>query len=136
MIEIKKVKNKSRKEITEIHPDLGFMLSLMKNDVPINPTKMLILGYLRENKERKNSISDISKDLDIDYKNTWRYIKQFQKSGLIKLNPKKPSQGKKVLVSINEEHDFIMVGGKKTITMKKVKNKKGKGKIEVNLTQD
>jgi len=136
MIEIKKGKNKSGKGITEIHPDLGFMLSLMKNDVSINPTKMLILGYLRENKEKKNSISDISKDLNIDYKNTWRYIKQFQKSGLVKLNPKKPSQGKKVLVSINENHDFIMMGGEKTITMKKVKNKKGKSKIEVNLTQD
>jgi len=136
MIEIKKGKNKLGKGITEIHPDIGFMLSLMKNDVSINPTKMLILGYLRENKEKKSSISDISKDLNIDYKNTWRYIKQFQKSGLIKLNPKKPSQGKKVLVSINEGHDFIMMGGEKTITMKKIRNKKGKSKIEVNLTQD
>jgi len=136
MIEIKKGKNKSEEGITEIHPDIGFMLSLMKNDVSINPTKMLILGYLRENKEKKSSISDISKDLNIDYKNTWRYIKQFQKSGLIKLNPKKPSQGKKVLVSINENHDFIMIGGEKTITMKKIRNKKGKSKIEVNLTQD
>jgi len=53
--------------------------------------------------EKKISISEISRELKIDYKNAHRYIKRLHKDGLIILDPPKPIQGKKVDITLSEK---------------------------------
>lgn len=79
----------------------GFIEILLSKGVPLNENKVKILEYLIKNKEA--SISEISRELKIDYKNTHRYIQQFKKAGAVKLNPNELSRGKKVMVSLNRE---------------------------------
>jgi len=52
---------------------------------------------------KRISISEISKILKIDYKNTHRYINKLSNNGLIILDPKKPMQGKKVYITLSEK---------------------------------
>ncbi len=53
--------------------------------------------------EKRANISEISKELSIDYKNTHRYINRLHKNKLIVLEPLKPIQGKKVYVTLSEK---------------------------------
>lgn len=53
--------------------------------------------------EKKISISEISRELNIDYKNAHRYVNKLYKDGLIILNPSKPIQGKKVDITLSEK---------------------------------
>lgn len=52
--------------------------------------------------EQKRTISEISKTSGIDYKNTHRYIFKLRKKGLLNLDPKTPSQGKGVYITLSE----------------------------------
>jgi len=49
------------------------------------------------------NISEISRELKIDYKNAHRYISKLHDDKLIILNPKEPVQGKKVFVTLSEK---------------------------------
>ena len=53
--------------------------------------------------EKRANISEISKELSIDYKNTHRYINRLHKNKLIVFEPLKPIQGKKVYVTLSEK---------------------------------
>lgn len=53
--------------------------------------------------EKRMNISEISKELDIDYKNAHRYINKLHEDKLIVLNPKEPIQGKKVYITLSEK---------------------------------
>jgi len=128
-------KEKGKKDlIQEIPPSIGFALIIASQNIDLNSAKIKILIYLFKNKEKEVSISQISKDLKIDYKNTWRYVKELHDYNFINLNPETPSQGKKVLVSINKE--YKLNDGKKTIILKKKKNKKGQDSFELILGKD
>ena len=53
--------------------------------------------------EKKMNILEISRKLNIDYKNTHRYINKLRKNGLINIEPSKPIQGKKVYIALSEK---------------------------------
>ncbi len=97
------MKNEGRQDDID-SPIFFLFLSSINEKISINPIKKKILSYLWYKKEGI-SISQISHILKIDYKNTWRYIKDFQKQKIVILDPATPSQGKKVLVSIN--HNYL-----------------------------
>jgi len=65
-----------------------------------NLQEIRILGKVFK---KKTNISEISKELGIDYKNTHRYINKLYKDELITLEPTKPVQGKKVYVALSEK---------------------------------
>lgn len=73
------------------------LIPFMEKGYNLQQIKILQLVY-----EKKMNISEISKTLNIDYKNTHRYINKLYKDGLIILEPKKPKQGKKVYVTLSE----------------------------------
>ena len=52
--------------------------------------------------KKKMNMSEISRKLKIDYKNTHRYISKLHKDGLIILEPSKPIQGKKVYITLSK----------------------------------
>lgn len=58
--------------------------------------------------KKKVNISEISKTLNIDYKNTHRYINKLNKSGLIILDPPKTSKGKKTYITLSKKTLIIM----------------------------
>jgi len=62
-----------------------------------NKTKLKILDLL---KERKLSISELKRELGINYKCVWLHIKSLEKLELIHRSPRKVSQGKKVIISL------------------------------------
>ena len=64
----------------------------------IQETKILQLLF-----EKKMNISQISKTLDIDYKNTHRYIHKLKEAGLVLLSQNKPARGKKVEIILSEK---------------------------------
>ena len=99
------------------------MLALLSQDIPLNPIKTKILLYLLKNINKEKTISDISRDLKIDYKNTRRYVEYFNNKGIVKLNPEKPSQGKKVLVSINQGYGW-KIGNDLPLTLRDIKKSK------------
>ena len=99
------------------------MLALLSQDIPLNPIKTKILLYLLKNIDKEKTISDISRDLKIDYKNTRRYVRYFNNKGIVKLNPEKPSQGKKVMVSINQGYGW-KVGDEAIMTLRDIKKSK------------
>lgn len=80
------------------------ILSLIKKDISINKNKLRIIKYLISNEGKEISISKLSKDLDIDYKNMWRYVQSFKEANIINLNPSQPSQGKEVKVDLNNKY--------------------------------
>ncbi|MFH1801581.1 MAG: winged helix-turn-helix domain-containing protein [archaeon] len=53
--------------------------------------------------EKKANISEISRELNIDYKNTHRYIDKLWKKGLIIIEPSKSVKGKKTYVTLSEK---------------------------------
>ena len=53
--------------------------------------------------EKRVNISEISKELNIDYKNAHRYINRLHKDKLIIFEPPKPVQGKKVYITLSEK---------------------------------
>jgi predicted transcriptional regulator len=53
--------------------------------------------------KKKLNISEISKTLGIDYKNTHRYIHKLNTAGLIILDPSKPSKGKTISITLSVE---------------------------------
>lgn len=73
-------------------------IPLMEKGYNLQEIKILQLVF-----EKKMNISEISRELKIDYKNTHRYINKLQKDGRIIFDPKKPTQGKKVYVALSEK---------------------------------
>ena len=51
-----------------------------------NPIKLKIYDEIKKNP--KQSINQISKSCGIDYKNCYRYIKELEKKGILKLESK------------------------------------------------
>jgi len=74
------------------------LIPFMEKGYNLQEIKILQLVY-----EKKMNISEISKVLNIDYKNTHRYINKLSKDGLIILDPKNPIQGKKVYITLSEK---------------------------------
>ncbi|MFH1711279.1 MAG: helix-turn-helix domain-containing protein [Nanoarchaeota archaeon] len=73
-------------------------IPIMERGYNIHEIKILQLVF-----EKKRNISEISRELNIDYKNTHRYVNKLHKEGLIIIEPSKPIQGKKVFVTLSEK---------------------------------
>jgi len=69
--------------------------------------------------EKKMNISEISRELNIDYKNAHRYINKMRKDGLIILEPSKPIQGKKVYVTLSGKTLQEILDELEAITLRK-----------------
>ncbi len=65
-----------------------------------NKNKLNIVEFLE--KEGEKSISEISRQLKIDYKNTWRYINNLEIIKVIEV--KKLGQGKSTLVKLKSKN--------------------------------
>lgn len=74
------------------------LIPLLERGYNFQEIKILQLVF-----ERKINISEISKVLNMDYKNTHRYINKLCEKKLIILEPQKPIQGKKVYVTLSEK---------------------------------
>jgi len=61
-----------------------------------NKNKLIILDKIMELK--KCNISQLSKKTNIDYKNLTRYIKEFERKGIVRLN--KQGQGKPSIINL------------------------------------
>jgi len=103
-----KEEEKIKKQIQNKIVSDFIITSLLGNGISINPTELKIINFIVENEEE--SISDISKKLNIDYKNCWRYIKKLTKEEVVNLNPPTHSQGKKVFVKFNPNFCSFHVG--------------------------
>ena len=68
---------------------------------------------------KRMNISQISKELKIDYKNTHRYIHKLKNGGLITLNPSKPVRGKKIEITLSEKALNTILDELETILLKK-----------------
>ncbi len=80
------------------NPLFHSFLPIMEKGYNMQEIKILQVVY-----GKRISISEISKILKIDYKNTHRYINKLSNNGLIILDPKKPMQGKKVYITLSEK---------------------------------
>lgn len=80
------------------NPLFHSFLPIMEKGYNLQEIKILQLVY-----EKKMNISEISRILKIDYKNTHRYINKLYNDGLITLDPKKPLRGKKVYITLSEK---------------------------------
>ena len=74
------------------------LLPIMRREkLNLQEIRIIQLSY-----DKKMTISEISKTLNMDYKNTHRYISELHKKNLLSLDPNVPSQGKKVYVILSE----------------------------------
>jgi predicted transcriptional regulator len=73
-------------------------IPVMERGYNLQEIKILQLVF-----KKKINISEISRELNIDYKNTHRYIEKLHKDGLIILEPSKPIQGKKVYITLSKK---------------------------------
>lgn len=90
------------------------LIPLMENGHNIQEIKILQLVF-----EKKMNISEISRELKIDYKNAHRYINKLHKDGRIILDPKKPLQGKKVYIALSEKTLTEILDELETTVLKK-----------------
>lgn len=74
------------------------LIPIMEKGYNLQEIKILQLIY-----EKKMNISEISRELKIDYKNAHRYVNKLHKDGLIILSSSKPSQGKKIYITLSEK---------------------------------
>ena len=74
------------------------LIPIMERGYNFQEIKILQLVF-----EKKITISEISRELNIDYKNTHRYISRLHKDGFITLEPSKPIRGKKVYITLSEK---------------------------------
>lgn len=77
---------------------LYVLMPLIEEGYSYNEVRIMKMVY-----QTPSSISEISRELGLDYKNTHRYVKNLHKLGWVKLEPPTFSQGKKVIVSLPEE---------------------------------
>lgn len=89
-------------------------IPLMESGYNFSEIKILQLVF-----EKKMNISEISKESGIDYKNTHRYIKKLSKEMMIVMDPKKPIQGKKVIITLSEKTLELVLDELETILLKK-----------------
>lgn len=82
----------------QTHLRYALLPIIEKENLNLQEMNIIQLSY-----EKKRTISEISKISNIDYKNTHRYIIKLQKKGLLNLNPKIPSQGKKVYITLSKK---------------------------------
>ena len=78
--------------------DIRFGIILLKKGLSTTQIKLDILNFINENVSP--TISEISRGVGFDYKNTHRYIQEFKKHNIVKLTPNTPARGKKVFVEI------------------------------------
>lgn len=90
------------------------LIPILERGYNIQEIKILQLVF-----EKKINISEISRELNIDYKNTHRYINKLYKDGLIILEPPKPIQGKKVYVTLSEKTLQEILDELEAITLRK-----------------
>jgi len=104
-----------KRERFEIVFDTEIVLSLLTKGETLNLNELKIISYILH---RRNihltpaTISDISRDTNLDYNNTHRYIQKLKNKNIIVLNPPTYSQGKKVFVEYNEKFDRIFPNNK------------------------
>lgn len=75
-------------------------LNLIQKGITLNPARMELIKII--SLDGPISIFDLSKKASMDYKNTYRYVKQFKDESIVILDPDTFSKGKKVFVSINK----------------------------------
>jgi len=69
--------------------------------------------------EKRTNILQISKELNIDYKNAYRYINKLHKDELIIFEPKKPIQGKGIYITLSKKILQEILDELEGITLKK-----------------
>lgn len=77
---------------------IWFGIMLLEKGLPATLTRVDILDFIHQN--ISPTISEISRGVGFDYKNTHRYIQEFKKHDIVKLTPNTPSRGKKVIVTL------------------------------------
>lgn len=100
---------------------LTLMQMLFLKKISPTPVKIRILLYLSKQK-KKVTITKASRDLNIDYKNLWRYLQLFKAADIITLQPSEKTQGKKTYITFNWNKSEI-VGYEKKISKLLAKSK-------------